>query len=207
MKILVTAGPTREPIDAVRFISNASSGRMGYAVAAAAAERGHDVSLITGPTSLPPPEGADVTNIITALEMRDAVLERAGTTDALIMTAAVSDWRFGESYSDKIEKGCEPFSVELVPNPDVLAEATRKNPDMLAVAFALEMDMDAKSALKKMRSKGADFVVLNSIEAIAASEADFEVYSGPGEPIISGRYTKEALAEALLALVEAGESS
>ena len=207
MKILVTAGPTREPIDAVRFISNASSGRMGYAVAAAAVGRGHDVSLITGPTSLPSPEGADVTKVVTALEMRDAVLEKTGTTDALIMTAAVSDWRFGKSYSDKIEKGCEPFSVELVPNPDVLAEATEKNPDMLAVAFALEMDMNEESALKKMRSKGADFVVLNSVEAIGALKVDFVVYSQTGEPVISGGYTKEDLAEALLALIEEGESS
>ncbi len=206
MKILVTAGPTREPIDAVRFISNASSGRMGYAVAAAAVGRGHDVSLITGPTSLVSPEGADITKVVTALEMRDAVLEKAGMAEALVMTAAVSDWRFGKSYSDKIEKGCEPFSVELVPNPDVLTEATEKNPDMLAVAFALEMGMDAESALEKMRRKGADFVVLNSVEAIAALEADFAVYSGPGNPVISGRYSKEDLAEALLELIEKEKS-
>lgn len=206
MKILVTAGPTREPIDAVRFISNASSGRMGYAVAAAAAGRGHDVSLITGPTSLASPEGADVTKVVTALEMRDAVLEKVGMAEALVMTAAVSDWRFGKSYSDKIEKGCEPFSVELVPNPDVLTEATEKNPDMLAVAFALEMGMDAESALEKMRRKGADFVVLNSVEAMGALEADFAVYSGPGNPVISGRHSKEDLAEALLELIEKEKS-
>ena len=99
------------------------------------------------------------------------------------------------------------FSVELVPNPDVIAEATDKNSDMLAVAFALEVGMDAKSALEKMRKKGADFVVLNSLESIGAQEADFAVYSGPGDPVISGRYTKEDLAETLLALVEGGKSS
>ncbi len=206
MKIIVTAGPTREPIDAVRFISNASSGRMGYAVAAAAVGRGHEVALITGPTSLPSPEGADVTKVVTALEMRDVVLEKADAADALVMTAAVSDWRFAKSYSDKIEKGSEPFSVELVPTPDVLAEATGRNHDMLAVAFALEMEMDAESALKKMQSKGADFVVLNSVAAIGALKADFAVYSGPGKPVISGEYTKEDLAEALLALVEEEKS-
>ena len=180
---------------------------MGYAVAAAAAGRGHDVDLVTGPTDLPLPEGVNVTKVMTALEMRDAVLARVSAADVLVMTAAVSDWRFRESYPDKIEKGCEPFSVELVPNPDVIAEATNKNPGVLAVAFALEVGMDAKSALEKMRKKGADFVVLNSLESIGAQEADFAVYSGPGDPVISGRYTKEDLAETLLALVEGGKSS
>ncbi len=111
MKVLVTAGPTREPIDDVRFISNASSGRMGYAVASAAAGRGHEVDLVTGPTDLPFPKDVNVTKVVTALQMRDAVLERVGVADALVMTAAVSDWRLRESYPDKIEKGCEPFSV------------------------------------------------------------------------------------------------
>jgi phosphopantothenoylcysteine decarboxylase/phosphopantothenate--cysteine ligase len=207
MKILVTAGPTREPIDAVRFISNASSGRMGYAVAAAAVGRGHDVDLVTGPTDLPLPKDVNVTKVMTALQMRDAVLEMVSGANALVMTAAVSDWRFSKSYPDKIEKGREPFSVELVPNPDILSEATGKNPDMLAVAFALEVGMDTKSALEKMRRKGADFVVLNSLEAMGALEADFAVYSGPGDPVIFGRYTKQALAEALLALVEEEKSS
>ena len=207
MKILVTAGPTREPIDDVRFISNASSGQMGYAVAAAALTRGHEVNLVTGPTDLSLPKNVNVTKVMTALQMRDAVLERVSGAEALIMTAAVSDWRFRESYPDKIEKGLEPFSVELVPNPDVITEAINKNPDMLAVAFALEIGMDAESALEKMRRKGADFVVLNSVESIGAPEADFAVYSEPGDPVISGRYTKENLAEALLALVEEEKSS
>ncbi len=206
MKILVTAGPTREPIDDVRFISNASSGRMGYAVAAAAAGRGHEVDLVTGPTNLSLPEDVNVTKVMTALQMRDAVLERVSGADVLVMTAAVSDWRFRESYPDKIEKSLESFSVELVPNPDVITEAIDKNPDMLAVAFALEIGMDAESALEKMRRKGAAFVVLHSIEAMGALEADFAVYSGPGDPVISGRYTKEDLAEALLALVEEEKS-
>ena len=179
---------------------------MGYAVAAVAAGRGHDVDLVTGPTNLPFPEGVNVTKVITALQMRDAVLERVSRADALVMTAAVSDWRLREPYHDKIEKSREPFSVELVPNPDVLTEATDKNPDMLAVAFALEIGMDAESALEKMHRKGADFVVLNSIEAMGALEADFAVYSGPADPVISGRYTKEDLAEALLALIEEGKS-
>ena len=100
----------------------------------------------------------------------------------------------------------EPFSVELVPNPDVITEAIAKNPYMLSIAFALEIGMDSESALDKMRRKGADFVVLNSVESIGASEADFAVYSKPGEAVISGRYTKEALAEALLALVEKEKS-
>lgn len=202
MRILVTTGPTREPIDDVRFITNASSGRMGYAVAAAAVGRGHDVDLVAGPTSLSPPDEAAVVNVTTALQMRDAVLKRVATTNVLVMTAAVSDWRLKKPFQKKIEKGRGPFSVELVPNPDVLAEATAENPDMLAVAFALEVGMDVESALDKMSKKGADFVVLNSVEAMGALEADFAVYSGSGDPVISGRYTKDDMAEALVELIE-----
>lgn len=209
MKILVTAGPTRERIDDVRFITSASTGRMGYAVAAAALKHGHDADLITGPTNLSPPDGAVTANVTTALQMRDAVLERVDETNVLVMTAAVSDWTLREPFDGKIKKTREPLSIDLLPNPDILAEATHRNPDMLAVAFALEVGMDVESALKKMSEKGAHFVVLNSVEAMGAEEADFAVYPARGadEPVIAGRYTKEDLAEALVGLIERNKSS
>jgi phosphopantothenoylcysteine decarboxylase/phosphopantothenate--cysteine ligase len=202
MNILITAGPTREHIDDVRFISNASSGRMGYALAAAAVRREHDVHLVSGPVEMAPPEGAHTVRVTSAVEMLEAVLERVGDADVLIMAAAVSDWRPKNRLPGKPGKGTEISSVELVLNPDILAESTRQNPEMLAVAFALEAEMDTESALRKMESKGARMVVLNTIDAMGAHIADFAVYSREGEAVISGSRSKEELAEALLDLVE-----
>jgi phosphopantothenoylcysteine decarboxylase/phosphopantothenate--cysteine ligase len=139
--------------------------------------------------------------------MLDAVLDRVGDADALIMAAAVSDWRPKERRSGKPGKGTDISSMELVLNPDILAESTRRNPDMLAVAFALEAVMDAESAIRKMRDKGAHMVVLNTIDAMGAHIADFAVYSRKGDSVISGSRSKEELAEALLDIVEKEKSS
>jgi phosphopantothenoylcysteine decarboxylase/phosphopantothenate--cysteine ligase len=206
MRILVTAGPTREHIDDVRFISNPSSGRMGYTVAEAAAKRGHEVDLISGPVEMEPPEGVHTVCVTSAAEMLDAVLERIGEMDVLIMAAAVSDWRPKERFAGKISKETDTSSMELVLNPDILLEATSQNPDMLAVAFALEREMDVESALAKMKKKGAGLVVLNTVEAMGAYIADFAVYSRQGDPIVTGRRSKEELAESLLDLVEEEKS-
>jgi phosphopantothenoylcysteine decarboxylase/phosphopantothenate--cysteine ligase len=206
MRILVTAGPTREHIDDVRFISNPSSGRMGYTVAGAAAKRGHEVDLISGPVDLEPPEGVHAIRVTSAVEMLDAVLERIGETDILIMAAAVSDWRPKERFTGKIGKETDTSSMELVLNPDILKEATSRNPDMLAVAFALEMDMDVESALAKMKKKGAGLVVLNTVEAMGAYIADFAVYSRQGNPLVTAERSKEELADSLLDLVEEEKS-
>ncbi len=207
MNILITAGPTREHIDDVRFISNASSGRMGYALAAVAAKRGHRVELVSGPVDLPPPEGVEPVRVTSADEMRREVLARAGSADVFVMAAAVSDWRPKDRLPGKADKGPEESSLALVRNPDILREATGANPELFAVAFALETEMDARSALEKMSSKGARMVVLNTIEAMGAGEARFAVYAGPGNPVISAELAKEELADALLALLEKEKSS
>ena len=207
MNILITAGPTREHIDDVRFISNASSGRMGYALAATAVRREHEVHLVSGPVEIAPPEGAHTVNVTSAVEMLDAVLDRVGDANALIMAAAVSDWRPRKRRPGKPGKGTNISSVELVLNPDILAEATRRNPEMLAVAFALEAVMDAESAIRKMRNKGAHMVVLNTIDAMGAHIADFAVYSQKGDSVISGSRSKEELAEALFDIVEQEKSN
>ena len=206
LKIIVTAGPTREHIDDVRFISNASSGRMGVAVARAALDRGHQVVLIAGPMEIPAPDGADTIPVTNAQEMCDAVLQHIDSAEALVMTAAVSDWRPAERFEGKKDKGPEEFSLKLVRNPDILREATNKSPNTIAVAFALEAEMDVESALRKMKDKGAEFVVLNTIKAMGADEAECAVYAGPGEPLLSGKYSKRALAEAILNLVEREKS-
>lgn len=204
MRILVTAGPTREYIDDVRFITNASSGRMGYVVAESGVSRGHEVDLITGPVAIEPPPGVGVINVKTALEMRDAVLERTPVTDALVMTAAVSDWRPIERFSGKLQK-TNDMKLTLESNPDILRESTERNPGMIAIGFALEVDMDAASANRKMEEKGADLIVLNSVAAIGSEESDFEVFSRGGTKVFSGRYTKAALAEMLIDLLEKGK--
>ena len=206
MKIIVTAGPTREHIDDVRFISNASSGRMGVAVARAALNRGHRVVLVIGPTATPAPDDADTIHVTSAAEMRDAVLLHIDSAEALVMTAAVSDWRPVECFEGKKEKGPEEFSLKLVRNPDILREATHRNPGAIAVAFALEAEMDVESALTKMKNKGAGFVVLNTVLSMGADEAEFAVYARPGEPLLSGEHSKGALAEAILDLVEREKS-
>ena len=206
MKIIVTAGPTREHIDDVRFISNASSGRMGVSVARAALDRGHHVVLVAGPTAAPAPDGAETISVTTAAEMYDAVLRHVDSAEALVMAAAVSDWRPRERFHGKKDKGPEEFSLELVRNPDILRQATDRNPDITAIAFALETEMNVDSALEKMRNKGAGFVVLNTVRAMGADEAEFAVYSGPGEPLLSGKYSKKALAEAILDLLEREKS-
>ena len=122
MRIMVTAGPTQEPVDPVRYITNRSSGKMGYAIAGAAARRGADVTLISGPVALTPPPGVETLRVRTTAEMRQTVLDRAGRSDVVIKAAAVSDYRPGETADQKIKKDDGPLTLNLVKNPDILAE-------------------------------------------------------------------------------------
>jgi phosphopantothenoylcysteine decarboxylase/phosphopantothenate--cysteine ligase len=160
--IVVTAGPTREPVDPVRVLSNRSSGKMGFALAQAAWRRGAEVVLIAGPTLLEPPPGPRVRRIETAAEMEAAVREALMGADALIMTAAVADFRPKAPAKSKIKKAQAPSSIELEPAPDVLA-ATRaaRPPGMITVGFALETGDARAQARQKLESKGLDLIVLN----------------------------------------------
>jgi phosphopantothenoylcysteine decarboxylase/phosphopantothenate--cysteine ligase len=173
--VIVTAGPTREAIDPVRFIGNRSSGKMGYALAAAARCRGAQVVLISGPTALQPPAGVELIRVTTAAEMRDAVIPRAGHADIVIMAAAVADYAPASAPQQKIHKGSDDLTLSLVRTPDILAElgAQRGGGERpLLVGFAAETTDVIAGARRKQREKKVDLVVANDV---SRSDAGFDV--------------------------------
>ena len=163
--ILITAGPTREPIDPVRYISNRSSGKMGYALADAARRRGARVTLVSGPTALPAPAGVELIDVLTAQEMHDAVLERLGTYDIVIMAAAVADYTPAKVAGTKIKKESagESLTLELRKNPDILLAVGAASPRPFTVAFAAETDNVEAHAREKLQRKNADLIVANDV--------------------------------------------
>jgi phosphopantothenoylcysteine decarboxylase/phosphopantothenate--cysteine ligase len=161
-RVVVTAGPTREPIDPVRYISNRSSGRMGYALAAAAARRGAHVTLVSGPTALTPPAVAVLVPVQTAEEMREAVLHHAGRASIVIKAAAVADYRVQRPADQKI-KGKRDLTLELTPNPDILAEVAARAGGAFVVGFAAETHDVAANARAKLEAKGIDLLVANDV--------------------------------------------
>jgi phosphopantothenoylcysteine decarboxylase/phosphopantothenate--cysteine ligase len=163
--IVVTAGPTREAIDPVRYISNRSSGKMGYALAEAAARRGARVTLISGPTALSAPSGVDVERVTTATEMRDAVMRALDGADAVIKAAAVADYAPAEAAKSKIKKEAsgDALTLTLQKTPDILAEIAQKSPRPFVVAFAAETDSVEQNARQKLLRKGADLIVANDV--------------------------------------------
>ena len=166
MNFLITAGPTREPIDPVRFISNRSSGKMGYALAAAALEAGHQVALISGPVCIAPPQGAQVLRVTTADEMADAVQTRinTGSCDVFIMCAAVADFKPREVRPGKIKKSEGLTRIDLVPTRDILATVELPRDRRVIVAgFAAESENLEENAQKKLREKRCDFLCANDI--------------------------------------------
>ena len=168
LHLLVTAGPTVEDIDPVRFISNRSSGKMGFALARRASERGAQVSLVTGPTALEPPGGVQVQTVRSALEMKAAVDGLFDQVDGVIMAAAVSDYRAAEVASKKIVRGTGSRSVELVENPDISAELGARRRHQILVAFAMETEEGESRAKEKLQRKKCDFIVLNNLFAEGA---------------------------------------
>lgn len=162
--VLVTAGPTREAIDPVRYISNRSSGKMGYAIAEAARRRGARVTLVSGPTAVPVPAGVDVTRVRTATEMHAAVMAAAPLHQIVIKAAAVADFAPTEVADRKIKKGAaDELTITLRKNPDILADVARMNPRPFIVAFAAETDMVEQNAREKLQRKGADLIVANDV--------------------------------------------
>jgi phosphopantothenoylcysteine decarboxylase/phosphopantothenate--cysteine ligase len=165
--VLVTAGPTYEDVDPVRFITNRSSGKMGYALAEAAARRGARVILISGPTNLAAPEGADWVPVRSTDEMRSAVRGRSIEADVVIMAAAVSDYRPAASQSQKLKRRDDRLTLELEPTPDILAELGAQPPwhesKRILVGFAAETSSLAENARAKLERKGADMIVANDV--------------------------------------------
>jgi phosphopantothenoylcysteine decarboxylase/phosphopantothenate--cysteine ligase len=163
MRVLVTAGPTREPIDAVRFISNPSTGRMGYALAEAARDRGAEVVLISGPTSLPIPHGVEIRSVSTAAEMHREVRERSAQCHVIIMAAAVTDFRPKEPSLHKIKKERAALSVVLEPTEDILKGLGAAKAGRILVGFAAETDDLVRNAGDKLKKKNLDMIVANEI--------------------------------------------
>lgn len=161
LHVVVSAGPTREYLDPVRFISNPSSGKMGFAVAEEARDRGARVTLVTGPVTLPDPPGVTVRRIETALELRDAVREAAQDAQIVVMTAAVADYRAAEAASEKQAKIAGDVTIRLTPNPDILAELGREKGKRVLVGFAMETHAGVERAAAKAGRKNADFILLN----------------------------------------------
>ncbi len=161
--VLVTAGPTREPFDPVRFITNYSSGKMGYAVALQARRRGARVTLVSGPTSLPPPAGVEVVNVESAVEMRDAVLSRLEGVTAVIKAAAVADYRPAALAGQKIKKKEGSLTLALERNPDIIREVGRKKGKRVLVGFAMESENLLENARSKLIDKNMDLIVANDL--------------------------------------------
>ncbi len=207
---LVTAGPTWEPLDPVRCLGNRSSGKMGYAVAAAAWRRGADVVLVSGPSGEAPPWGVEVIRVETAREMHDAVMERAASADAVVHAAAVADYRPKQVSAEKIKKSAagDEMDVDLVANPDIAVESRKRMPPgSVSVGFALETSDVVANAEAKLARKGFDFVVANRAgregEGFGADTNRAVVVEPGREPRALPLMSKDAVAEEIMDLVEA----
>jgi phosphopantothenoylcysteine decarboxylase/phosphopantothenate--cysteine ligase len=202
--VLVTAGPTREPIDPVRYISNRSSGKMGYGLAIAARRRGARVTLISGPTALTPPAGVVFVPVQTAEEMREAVLQHLAGATIVVKAAAVSDYRARRAEPTKM-KGKHEISLDLVPNPDILAEVAARRTGAFVVGFAAETHEVAANARLKLANKGIDLLVANDVsqQGIGFDADDNQVLlldRWGGERALP-RMPKSAVADAILSHV------
>ncbi|MEK7337757.1 MAG: bifunctional phosphopantothenoylcysteine decarboxylase/phosphopantothenate--cysteine ligase CoaBC, partial [candidate division NC10 bacterium] len=200
--VLVTAGPTYEPLDPVRFVGNRSSGRMGFALAEAAAARGAQVLLVTGPTHLAPPPGVECIRVQTTQEMYEAVLAHAEGADAIIKAAAPADYRPAKVAPAKIKKGREILTLELTPTPDILAELSRRKGASVLVGFAAETEELVANAREKLRKKNLDLVVANDVGAkdagFAAETNRVTLVSGDGEVEALPLLSKQEVAHRIL---------
>jgi len=197
--VLITAGPTQEPLDPVRYISNRSSGKMGYALAEAAAARGAKVVLVSGPVSLAAPRGVEVARVRTAAEMREQVLAHLPEAGVVVKAAAVADFHLSKVPDQKIKKTAARVSLELDPTPDILAEVGRMKGDRLLIGFAAETQNLAQEARRKLETKNCDMVVGN---LVGGSETGFEADQNEvilvlrtGETIAVGRASKREIAD------------
>jgi phosphopantothenoylcysteine decarboxylase/phosphopantothenate--cysteine ligase len=209
MRFLVTAGGTREYIDPVRFLSNASSGRMGYALARAALKAGHRVTLITAPAALQPPTGAEVVHVESAAEMFAAVKQHFPECDCLIMAAAVADYTPAHPSKTKLKKQAAPLTLDLKPTPDILKWAGRQGrvcrahrKPKIVVGFALEDRNLRANAERKMREKHLDMIVANTPGAIGADTSTLHVKTTDSDWVELSTARKMTGAERILRMIE-----
>ena len=202
--VLITAGPTREALDPVRFLSNRSTGKMGFSLAAEAAARGARTVLVAGPVHLPTPPGVERVDVQTALEMESEVEALASQADLVIMTAAVSDFRPGAFSQKKLKKRLGSPELQLEPNPDILAGLVTVAPDALRVGFAAETQDLETEGPRKLKSKGAHFIVANDVSrsdiGFGSEENEVIVFSGNREPLRLPRQSKRQVARRLFDL-------
>ena len=201
MRFVVTAGPTREPIDPVRFLSNRSSGKMGYAIAEAAAAAGHDVLLISGPTSIASPVGTEFISIVTSDELHDAVHRAVRDCDVLVMCAAVSDFKPANAERQKMPKRKAPFALELIPTRDVLKSLPRSR-NFFVVGFAAETNDVEEHARAKLATKNCDMMVANDVSdptiGMESDENAVTIFSRNGEIEKISRASKKIIARTLV---------
>jgi phosphopantothenoylcysteine decarboxylase/phosphopantothenate--cysteine ligase len=200
--VLITAGPTREDLDPVRFLTNRSSGKMGYALAEAAIRRGAQVTLVSGPTELDMPESAEWIPVRSAEEMRRAVLDHSAAANIVIMAAAVSDYRPAAASATKLKRGSERVTLELEPTPDILAELGRDNRNRVLIGFAAETDQFAENARAKLVRKGADMIVANDVTQEGAGfDTDTNIvtlFLRDGREVALGKLSKLEVAHLIL---------
>ena len=208
-RVVITAGPTHEPIDPVRYLSNASSGKMGYALAQAAAAHGAEVTLVTGPVSQPKPTGVKLVGVTTAAEMLAATQEAFESADAAILAAAVSDYRPAKSSDHKLKKAAEPLeALELVENEDILATISATRGGRVVIGFAAETNDVIENARKKLERKGCDLIVANDVSrADSTFGADTDLVTLVGNkyeeelPLMSKPEVAEAIIERLVTML------
>ena len=200
--MLITAGPTQEPLDPVRYISNRSSGKMGYALAEAAAARGAKVVLISGPVNLAPPRACTVIRVHTAREMRDQVFEHLEAATIIVKAAAVADFHLSKVPQQKMKKTAARLSLELDPTPDILAELGRKKGDRLLVGFAAETENLQQEARRKLEAKNCDMVVGNLVGgeegAFESDQNEVLLALRNGESVPVARASKREIADRIL---------
>lgn len=197
-RVAVTAGPTREHIDPVRFISNPSSGKMGYAIAKVAKRMGAQVTLVSGPVDLDPPAGVEIVNVVSAIEMQKALEGILDKLDVLVMVAAVSDFRPKYFSDKKIPKGGIPNVIEIEENPDILRWVAKKAPNVFRVGFSAETHDLIKNAKRKLKEKGCNLIVANDVSAkgvgFASDKNAIVVFDDFGEVFRTGVIDKEEIA-------------
>ncbi len=202
MRILVTAGPTREFFDSVRFISNPSSGKMGYAIAAAAVQCGHDVVLVSGPVSLPEPDGVQLLRVESAREMFDAATASFDKCHVAVMTAAVCDYRPSRRLDHKLKKQNRTRAIHLQPTKDICAQLGKTKGGRIVIGFAMEDHDHHRQAEAKLRRKRSDAFILNGIDNVGGDRATIEILRADAgwSPPESG--TKVQLARRVVRLAE-----
>ena len=203
MKILVTAGPTRERLDPVRFISNRSSGKMGYAIACAARDAGHEVTLVSGPVSLPAPEGVTLVKVESAADMARAVFDAFPRQDLVVMAAAVADYRPVEIKEHKIKKQSGDLVLRLERTTDILAElGERKRPGQILAGFAAESENLLENARKKLAEKNLDWIAANTVaDGFGTNTNTVTLLGRNGEMLVIGPDSKAEVAAKLVKII------